>query len=70
VTLPEAASLATPAGSGPIGAARDTPETPTKTRAAIAIANTIRIMLFLLGANSSLPEVQYRKNVAVPRHWN
>jgi hypothetical protein len=44
VTFPEAASLATPAGNGAIGAARETPTPAAKMKAATAIANEIRIM--------------------------
>jgi hypothetical protein len=45
VTLPEAASLATPGGNGAIGAARETPTPAVKMKAATAIANAIRIIL-------------------------
>jgi hypothetical protein len=44
VTFPDAASLATPAGNGAIGAARETPTPAAKMKAATAIANEIRIM--------------------------
>jgi hypothetical protein len=44
VTFPDAASLATPAGNGAIGAARETPTPAAKMKAATAIANETRIM--------------------------
>jgi hypothetical protein len=44
VTFPDAASLATPAGNGAIGAARETPTPAAKMKATTAIANEIRIM--------------------------
>jgi len=46
--LPAPASLTTPAGSGATGAACEIPDTVTKANAAIAAANTNRLMLFSL----------------------
>jgi hypothetical protein len=44
VTFPDAASLATPAGNGAIGAACETPTPAAKMKAATAIADAIRII--------------------------
>jgi hypothetical protein len=44
--FPDAASLATPAGNGAIGAARETPTPAAKMKAATAIANAVRIIAF------------------------
>jgi hypothetical protein len=41
----------TPDESGAIGAACEVPETAAKTNAAAAIAKTVRIIVFSLGAN-------------------
>ena len=49
--LPAPASLATPAGSGALGVACETPDTAAKAKAAIAIANAVRIISVLLGTN-------------------
>jgi hypothetical protein len=43
--LPALASLATPAGSGAIGAACEFPDTAANAKATIATANVNRIML-------------------------
>jgi hypothetical protein len=44
MTSPAATWLATPGGSGAMGAARDVPEAAAKTKAVIATANAIRII--------------------------
>jgi hypothetical protein len=45
VMWPDDTSLATPAGNGAIGVARETPTPAAKMKAATAIANAVRIML-------------------------
>jgi len=44
MTLPDEASLETPAGSGAIGAACEIPETPATSTVATAIAHAVRII--------------------------
>jgi hypothetical protein len=68
--LPEAASLATPDGSGAAGAACETPDTDARAKATIATAKTIRTMLSSLRANECPPRTQYENMIAVPRHRN
>jgi hypothetical protein len=65
--FPDAASLATPAGNGAIGAARETPTPAAKMIAATAIANEIRIMHSSYGTNLCVPKSEYRSKFAVSR---
>ena len=57
MTLPDAASLATPVGSGAIGTACETPETPATSTVATAIAHAVRIIV------SSLARMKFIKNI-------